>query len=1183
MGSLLDRFDGHDGPVRGVHFHNSQPIFVSGGDDYKIKVWNHKQKRCLFTLLGHLDYIRTVQFHHEHPWIVSASDDQTIRIWNWQSRSCIAVLTGHNHYVMAAHFHSKDDLVVSASLDQTVRVWDTSSLNKKSASMSDLTGIGGSVGASQPGVSGPSSVTSDFFGVGDVVVKYVLEGHDRGVNWAEFHPNLPLIVSGADDRLVKIWRMNETKAWEVDTLRGHTNNVSCAMFQSKQDIIVSNSEDKSIRVWDMSKRIGVQTFRREHDRFWILSAHPEMNILAAGHDSGMIVFKLERERPAFASSGTKLYYVKERFLRVFDFATSLDNSIVSIRRGSFGLDMAPRSVSINQLEPYFLLNSNADGGTYELHKISGDGSEGDVMRGLGISACFVARNRFAVLDQNSNSIIIKNLQNDLTKKIEAPCSPTHSIFYAGTGSLLCRGDDKVVMFDIQQKLATGEVSIPSVRYVSWSDDGSLIAFLSKHVITIANKKMEQKCTIHETIRVKSGAWDIFTNQIFVYTTMNHMKYCLVNGDTGIIQTLEAPVYITRVQGNQVFCLDREGRTRVIKIDTAEFMFKLALMLKQYSNVVNHIRSGSLTGQSIIAYLEKKGFPQVALHFVQDNMTRFNLALEGGKIDVAVEAARQIDRNECWIKLGEEALLHGHLDVVEFCYQKLKCFDKLSFLYLISGNNDKLRKMSKIAAMRSDSLGLFNNSLFLGDVRDRIKAMEESGQYSLAFLSARCHGLETEANRLKDKLPETFVDISSSEDSSLLTGQTPILRDGNWPLVDQSTAGKGDEPEWLSLFGDSDVTLADSPAKDAHTEMSVISGLNDYSLSSDIALDNDDDGGWEVDEIALPDGESQMMSGVDAFSADSIFIVPSAGPKEETNWVQQSSNAGVYAAACDFEGCARILSRQIAAMSMDAISTQASNAALGCKIFVQTISNHRSPFEVPIGDPRDETTTSPFCPKVPGDLNVLEARVKQGFNHVSTGKFSDAIEMFRSVIRDLVFCVAKSRSDSGKLHDLLQICKDYLLALSIEICRKEISKDNASRSAELAAYFTHCNLQPTHLALALRSAMTISFNIHCYGAAGSFARRLLELNPGPKISQTAKQVLSACEQKAYKDEVEIEYDAKNAFVTCAASYRPIYRGSVPVLCPYCRTSFEKSFSGGVCTICSIGRIGADSAGLPWQSR
>ena len=77
-------------------------------------------------------------------------------------------------------------------------------------------------------------MNNDMFGGGDAVVKYVLEGHDRGVNWASFHPSLPLIVSGADDRQVKLWRYNESKAWEVDTLRGHTNNVSCALFHAKQ-------------------------------------------------------------------------------------------------------------------------------------------------------------------------------------------------------------------------------------------------------------------------------------------------------------------------------------------------------------------------------------------------------------------------------------------------------------------------------------------------------------------------------------------------------------------------------------------------------------------------------------------------------------------------------------------------------------------------------------------------------------------------------------------------------------------------------------------------------------------------------------------------------------------------------------------------------------------------------------
>lgn len=74
----------------------------------------------------------------------------------------------------------------------------------------------------------------------------------------------------------------ESKAWELDTCRGHYNNVSCAVFHPRQELILSNSEDKSIRVWDMSKRTGVQTFRRDHDRFWVLGAHPNLNLFAAG-------------------------------------------------------------------------------------------------------------------------------------------------------------------------------------------------------------------------------------------------------------------------------------------------------------------------------------------------------------------------------------------------------------------------------------------------------------------------------------------------------------------------------------------------------------------------------------------------------------------------------------------------------------------------------------------------------------------------------------------------------------------------------------------------------------------------------------------------------------------------------------------------------------------------------------
>jgi coatomer protein complex subunit alpha (xenin) len=91
--------DIYQGPVRAVAIHPSRPLLVTGGDDYKIKVWGEsmclsfgpphqsspdlrpQNRKCLFTLHGHLDYVRTVQFHHEMPWIVRICRSSFIDIY----------------------------------------------------------------------------------------------------------------------------------------------------------------------------------------------------------------------------------------------------------------------------------------------------------------------------------------------------------------------------------------------------------------------------------------------------------------------------------------------------------------------------------------------------------------------------------------------------------------------------------------------------------------------------------------------------------------------------------------------------------------------------------------------------------------------------------------------------------------------------------------------------------------------------------------------------------------------------------------------------------------------------------------------------------------------------------------------------------------------------------------------
>jgi hypothetical protein len=46
-------------------------------------------------------------------------------------------------------------------------------------------------------------------------------------------------------------------------------------------------------------------------------------------------------------------------------------------------------------------------------------------------------------------------------------------------------------------------------------------------ITLASKTLVQSSLIHETIRIKSGAWDDIG--VFVYSTLNHIKYALPQG------------------------------------------------------------------------------------------------------------------------------------------------------------------------------------------------------------------------------------------------------------------------------------------------------------------------------------------------------------------------------------------------------------------------------------------------------------------------------------------------------------------------------------------------------------------------------------------------------------------------------------------------------------------------------
>jgi coatomer protein complex subunit alpha (xenin) len=1181
MGTLVDRYDEHDGPVRGICFHPTQPIFCSGGDDYKIKVWNYKQRKCLFTLTGHLDYVRTVFFHHEYPWIISASDDQTIRIWNWQSRTCIAILTGHNHYIMCAQFHPWDDLVVSASMDLTVRVWDISGLRKKNQASSAPMSFEEQMSRANQG-------QADLFGNTDAVVKYVLEGHDRGVNWASFHPTLPLIVSCGDDRQIKLWRMSETKAWEVDSCRGHFNNVSMTLFHPRHELILSASEDKTIRVWDMTKRTAVQTFRREHDRFWVLTAHPELNLFAAGHDNGLIVFKLERERPAFSLSGNSLFYIKDKVIRMADLSTGTNQGICSVRKlGSQYIQ--PRTLSYNPAERAVVVTSTSDNGVYELitlpkssAPVSGDGKDtpSDGRKGTGIAALFVARNRMAVLDKTAQNIEIRDLSNSLTKTVKCPVQ-TNDIFYGGTGCLLLSSANSVVLFDIQQQKVLGEITTPPVKYVIWSNDGNQVALLSKHTITIANKALEQTALIHETIRIKSAAWD--DSGILVYTTLNHIKYALPGGDNGIIKTLDQPVYLTRVKGQVVHCLDRNAKPRTIPIDPTEYRFKLALIRQNYDEVLQIIRNSNLVGQSIIAYLQKKGYPEIALHFIQDPQTRFDLAIECGNLQVALEMARSVDRPDVWERLGAAALKQGNHQIVETAYQKTRAFDKLSFLYLVTGNTQKLNMMQTIATKRGDQMSRFQNSLYLGDAEARVAVLRETGQYPLAYYAAKTAGLVELAEEILEEAGMTEEDVPpapSNAGPSKLTPPPVVFpqTESNWPI---KNLGESFFDRALANGGVEGLMAAGEEADAANGEQ-LDAWANDEGVPEEDEEELDEDEGWDLDAEVVDTGAAEE-EGEDILAAGEADLSEGVAPgvDEDEMWVRNSPLAADHAAAGNFESAMQLLNRQVAAVDFAPLKPLFLQAYRAAHTYVPANAS-LPPLEFHVRRNPETTELREVLPAIALDFEDLkEKELAAALKAFSRGKFADALVMFRDILQKLLLTVVTTEEAATEVKELVKTAREYVIGLRLETERRRLvaeEPDNVVRNLELAAYFTHCALQPQHVQLALRSAMNTFFKAGNVATAAVFARRFIDTNPGePRAVTQARSILAQGDRNP-RDAHEVAYDQFTTFTVCPASLTPIYQGSPAAVAAYTGARYLPEYQNTVCVIDEVTQVGLPASGM-----
>ncbi|MBA2749023.1 MAG: protein kinase [Tatlockia sp.] len=184
--------------------------FASSNGDGSIDVWDMRDRKLRYRLLGHLDTVWSVAISPDNQMLASASSDKTIKIWDLRTKELLHTFTGHSDRVRTVAFSPDGQILVSGSWDKSIKVWN---LKTKTLLRS-------------------------------------LSGHSGHVNSIAISPDGQIMASGSDDKTIKLWNLPTGEL--LQTLKQHSGNVNSVSFSPDGNLLISSSGDKTIKVWRLN-------------------------------------------------------------------------------------------------------------------------------------------------------------------------------------------------------------------------------------------------------------------------------------------------------------------------------------------------------------------------------------------------------------------------------------------------------------------------------------------------------------------------------------------------------------------------------------------------------------------------------------------------------------------------------------------------------------------------------------------------------------------------------------------------------------------------------------------------------------------------------------------------------------------------------------------------------------------
>jgi WD40 repeat protein len=260
-GALTAIMKAHAGAVEALAVSADGRWFVSGSQDWTLRLWDLETNSVVRIFEGHNGTVHSVAFTPDGQSILSGSEDRTLRLWNVATAQVLQTFKGHTLAVRGLVIGAGGNTAYSASEDGSVREWNLLSRQTRTLFRGRSHQLG------------PLAVCTDaqrlIFGTGDWKIAVldltgssairILEGHSGIVRSVSVTPDGAKMLSGGDDGVVRLWALDSGAA--LLELRGHDAAVEAVVISSDGTRAVSASQDRTLRVWDLATAETLQVLK----------------------------------------------------------------------------------------------------------------------------------------------------------------------------------------------------------------------------------------------------------------------------------------------------------------------------------------------------------------------------------------------------------------------------------------------------------------------------------------------------------------------------------------------------------------------------------------------------------------------------------------------------------------------------------------------------------------------------------------------------------------------------------------------------------------------------------------------------------------------------------------------------------------------------------------------------------